>query len=385
VPKPRFSVLLPTRNGGALLGGCVRSILDQPYADLELVVSDNANTDETPAVLSGFAGDPRLKVLRQERVLSVTENWTATLEASTGDYVLMLGDDDLLRRGYFEQVDAALERHGEPECLTYNGVRYVAPGAIEGSGSSLWTEPYFFFEPALSGERDLPAPLRAGLVRDMYRLHLRFPLTMQVTVASREAITRLPNGLFRSPFPDHYAIGGLLLTAQTWALSPIRPIIVGVSLRSFGRYFFESRDTEGLRYLGVKNHFQGALPGNEALNTQVAWLKCMRDDFDDVLEGMDVDRGEYVLRQAWTWLRELGHRRLEGPELGRRLQLLTLDDLRAALKAIVRRGNPRLIMSAVRRQAQHRGNRSGPLQARLEPLPDIRDISGFAAWLDGRA
>ena len=46
----RFSVLLPTRNGGQFIDNCIRSVLDQD-ADLELIVSDNANTDETPAVL----------------------------------------------------------------------------------------------------------------------------------------------------------------------------------------------------------------------------------------------------------------------------------------------------------------------------------------------
>ena len=41
----RFSILLPTRNGGDFLENCVRSILEQDHDDFELVISDNANTD----------------------------------------------------------------------------------------------------------------------------------------------------------------------------------------------------------------------------------------------------------------------------------------------------------------------------------------------------
>ncbi|MEA2298016.1 MAG: hypothetical protein QOF77_952, partial [Solirubrobacteraceae bacterium] len=64
----RISVLLPTRQGGALLGGAIDAVLDQDDADVELVVSDNANTDETPDVLAARAGDARLKVIRQSRL-----------------------------------------------------------------------------------------------------------------------------------------------------------------------------------------------------------------------------------------------------------------------------------------------------------------------------
>ena len=71
----RLSVVLPTRNGAHMLGSCVRSILGQDYEDMELVVSDNASTDHTQDVLAGFAGDPRLRVLRLDEPVEVTDNW----------------------------------------------------------------------------------------------------------------------------------------------------------------------------------------------------------------------------------------------------------------------------------------------------------------------
>ena len=78
----KYSVLLPTRDGGRYLADAVRSILDDPYEDMELVVSDNANTDETPEILASFSGDPRLKVVRTEELIPVHDNWNLTVKES---------------------------------------------------------------------------------------------------------------------------------------------------------------------------------------------------------------------------------------------------------------------------------------------------------------
>jgi glycosyltransferase involved in cell wall biosynthesis len=101
----KFSVLLPTRNGGRFLAYCISSILEQPYYDMELVISDNANTDETQDVITSFAGDPRLKVIRLETPVSVTDNWNKALYASSGEYILVMGDVDCLLPGYFDSVE----------------------------------------------------------------------------------------------------------------------------------------------------------------------------------------------------------------------------------------------------------------------------------------
>ena len=105
----RFSVLLPTRNGGTLVANCIRSILEQDHRDFELVISDNANTDTTPDVVRGFSSDPRLKVVRQAKPISVAENWTAALQVSSGDYVLMMRD--FRTYGYMVAIRGVTSEH----------------------------------------------------------------------------------------------------------------------------------------------------------------------------------------------------------------------------------------------------------------------------------
>jgi glycosyltransferase involved in cell wall biosynthesis len=83
----RFSVLIPTRNGGEFLPDVLESALGQA-GDFEVVVSDNANTDETARVLSSHANDERLVVVRSNEVLSVTDNWMRALRAARGEYLI---------------------------------------------------------------------------------------------------------------------------------------------------------------------------------------------------------------------------------------------------------------------------------------------------------
>ena len=101
----KFSVLLPTRDGGRYLSDCISSVLNQSYKNMELIVSDNANTDDTPKIIASFSGDHRLKAIRNEKLVSVIDNWNNALYASSGYYVVMMGDDDFLLPGYFKRLE----------------------------------------------------------------------------------------------------------------------------------------------------------------------------------------------------------------------------------------------------------------------------------------
>ena len=142
----RYSVLLPTRNGGNLLENCISTILGQPYDDLELIVSDNANTDSTQNVLASIS-DPRLKVIRTEEPVSVTENWTRALNTSSGDYILMVGDADCLLPGYFTRMDQILEKYDYPDCITCNGYSYIEVGSLNGIPENYYKDPFYHFSP----------------------------------------------------------------------------------------------------------------------------------------------------------------------------------------------------------------------------------------------
>src|SRR3990167_4955702 len=268
----KYSILLPTRNGGLFLENCIHSILNQDYSDFELVISDNANTDNTPDVIQKFKDNPCVKQIRNEAVVSVTENWNNAYHASSGDYILMMGDDDYLLPHYFQRIASILARHHKPDCVVYNAYSYVAPLSIDNNPHSFYGEQHFHFEDDLTTERPLLEAERLGIVRDMFRFKVRIPLNMQTALIARTAAEKIKGGVFQPPFPDHYALNALLLTSDKWVFSPEKLVVVGVSPKSFGHYVYSHQQSSGLAYLGISADFPGRLPGNELINGMVVWL-----------------------------------------------------------------------------------------------------------------
>ena len=91
---PLVSVLLSVHNDARFLAAAVGSVLRQTVDDLELIVVDDASTDETPAVLAAVQ-DPRLRVLRNEQQLGLAASLNRGLGEAVGRYVARLDADDV--------------------------------------------------------------------------------------------------------------------------------------------------------------------------------------------------------------------------------------------------------------------------------------------------
>jgi hypothetical protein len=374
----RFSVLLPTRNGGDFLDNCIRSILEQDHDDFELVISDNANSDATPDIIRTYSGDARLKVVRQPHVISVAENWTAALQASQGEYVLMMGDDDYLLPGALARLDDVLVQYGGPECVLYNGYSYVAPRAIGDDPASYWAPEHYRFGADFGDEGVLERQHRFDIVADMFHFRQRIPLNMQTTLFARRAIERESQGVFRAPFPDHYLLNALLITADNWVYLPDRLVVVGVSPKSFGHYFYSQKAGSGLAYLGISTDFPGALPGNELLNGTCAWLLDLKDHYPEALAGVRIDRRSYVRRQVYSWLLQRRYGGIDMRELAARLRRLSLADWLRLLATVLDGESWRRLGRLVLLQ---RKSQAETLWHGLRPLPDVGNIREFALWV----
>ena len=92
---PLISIGIPTYNRRELACRAIRSAMAQEYPAVEIVVSDNASEDRTSEAVEAIA-DPRIKLLKQGENLGMVGNFNACLEAASGEYFLMLSDDDLL-------------------------------------------------------------------------------------------------------------------------------------------------------------------------------------------------------------------------------------------------------------------------------------------------
>lgn len=90
----KVSVCIPTYNRARYIGATVKSVLDSAYPNLEIIISDNASTDNTQEVLEAF-DDDRIYYYRNLKNVGPVKNWNLAMQKASGDYVGLLYSDDL--------------------------------------------------------------------------------------------------------------------------------------------------------------------------------------------------------------------------------------------------------------------------------------------------
>jgi glycosyltransferase involved in cell wall biosynthesis len=86
-------------------------ILGQTFRDFELIISDNASTDETAKICAEYAArDPRIRYHRQPRNVGATANFNRTFELARGAYFKWAAHDDVLAPTFLEKCVAALDQ-----------------------------------------------------------------------------------------------------------------------------------------------------------------------------------------------------------------------------------------------------------------------------------
>ncbi len=94
--KPEVSIIVPVYNAERFLGECVESVLDQSYADWELLLVDDGSTDGSSVVCRYYAeADGRIKTVTQENG-GVSSARNVGLDMARGNYVFFLDADDEL-------------------------------------------------------------------------------------------------------------------------------------------------------------------------------------------------------------------------------------------------------------------------------------------------
>lgn len=92
---PRVSIGLPVFNGAEFLRRAIESILGQDYRDIELIISDNASTDDTAPICREAAGrDPRVRYHRNDRNIGAAGNYNKVFELARGEYFKWAAHDD---------------------------------------------------------------------------------------------------------------------------------------------------------------------------------------------------------------------------------------------------------------------------------------------------
>ncbi|HEX7076608.1 MAG TPA: glycosyltransferase [Hyphomicrobiaceae bacterium] len=120
--SPQVSVLMSAYNAEAHLHDAVESILGQTFTDFEFIIVDDGSTDATPAILAS-CGDPRIRILTNDRNVGLTASLNRGLAVCRGAYVARQDADD---RSLPQRLEKQVRWLGEHPEVALVGTAYRA-------------------------------------------------------------------------------------------------------------------------------------------------------------------------------------------------------------------------------------------------------------------
>lgn len=112
--SPRVTIGLPVYNGADTIETAIRPLLGQTFTDFELLVSDNASTDNTQEIVERLAReDHRIRYVRQPRNIGANGNYSFVAREARGEFLKWCSASDWVAPTFLEECVAALDAHPE--------------------------------------------------------------------------------------------------------------------------------------------------------------------------------------------------------------------------------------------------------------------------------
>lgn len=132
-PAPRISVVLPVHNGEAYLDEAIGSILDQTFADIELICVDDGSIDGTAQILANHAAaDQRVQVITNRPNKGLPGALNVGFAAARGTFHCWTSDDNIARPHMLERLAEALDNNPQAAIAHANYTVIDGQGAIIG-------------------------------------------------------------------------------------------------------------------------------------------------------------------------------------------------------------------------------------------------------------
>lgn len=121
--SPLISIIMCTYNGGAYVAKQLDSLVRQTYQNIEIIISDDASTDDLAQTLHQYAGaDKRIRLFFNRENIGFTKNFSNACAHATGDFIAFCDQDDIW---HSEKIEKMLKAWKEPCDLIYcNSVRF---------------------------------------------------------------------------------------------------------------------------------------------------------------------------------------------------------------------------------------------------------------------
>jgi hypothetical protein len=208
------SVITPCYNYGHFLHLSASSVLSQEGVNVELIIVDDASTDQTPEICAGLLEcDDRVRVIRHVRNAGHVIAYNHGFEEATGDYIVRLDADDLLTPGSLIRAVSLMETY-ERVGLVYGHPKHFTAAVPSVSRTrtkswTIWSGGDWLAERCRSGVNCITTPeamIRGSVARRLggLRTELKFAQDMELwlRIASVSDIARV-NGVDQAFHRDH--------------------------------------------------------------------------------------------------------------------------------------------------------------------------------------
>src|SRR5690606_22425727 len=112
--SPFVSIVLPTYNGARYLAQSIESCINQTYTQWELIIVDDASTDDTPAIISHYVQlDSRIRTVRHSTNRKLPAALNTGFDMARGEYFTWTSDDNYYRPEALGVMVAFLESRAD--------------------------------------------------------------------------------------------------------------------------------------------------------------------------------------------------------------------------------------------------------------------------------
>jgi len=194
VRAPRVSIGMPVWNGERFLREAVDSLLAQSFGDFELIICDNASTDNTEAICRECAQeDERIRYYRNDRNIGLQANTAKVLDLATAPYFMWASHDDLWDPSYVSRMVDQLDRHDAVVLAGSNAASVDANGTRRGRFDN-WST-YSPISTHARARRLICAPPRGGHATLIFGL-MRTPVIQKMGLARFDRIREHNRGKY---------------------------------------------------------------------------------------------------------------------------------------------------------------------------------------------
>jgi FkbM family methyltransferase len=272
-PRPKLSVCITTYNRAAWLDVNLRNLArlwPEPNSDVEFVVCDNTSTDHTRDVVTPYLCRSDFRYIRNAKNVGMLGNLRVTANHAQGEYIWILGDDDLLCPGAIERVLDAIRSHVGTALvyLNYSYTRLTDASAVTDLDRFL----------SESTPIVAPGPDQSGSIREICALSENFFTAIYCLVFRRDHALRAytqntdgrPFSTLRTCIPTtYYVLNHMIDEPACWVGSPVLVVNMNVSWMKYAPLWILERIPEvydlaerlGADRLGIDRWRKHNLPG----------------------------------------------------------------------------------------------------------------------------